>query len=285
MMVMPLDVLADRLTLSPPSVAALIELLERWEWVHDFYELVREFLPEHEREIMGLMPEEKVERFYHLFQERYFPLEESPFFDFEGFEYIVSSIPVPVMGIGYTEYHEWEEDMRVSFVLLLSLVVYPWYGSETEGRGFKVSLLEEVANKLGKEIVDRIPVEGWTPEELHELLDNTRFEGVACFGDYIGHATETYFMDADREDYIDEIPWSRENVDTLTEEWQTARVLMDKIEHMYDWIEDNPQANFGEIVDFLANRVPKEQLPLPEPKTLMDIFQDEEADEDALLRL
>ena len=69
----------------------------------------------------------------------------------------------------------------------------------------------------------------------------------------------------------------------LTEEWKTARVLMDKISHMYDWIEDNPQANFGEIVGFLTgnneNQVPKEQLPLPldevKPKPLMEVFSQE----------
>ena len=282
-MVMPLSVLAERLQVAPPSIAALIELLENSEWVHDFLELVREFLPEHEREIMVLNLEGRMERFYHLFQERYFPLAETPFMDFEGYEYVTRSIPTVVLGIGYTQYHDEWQDMRDSFVLLLSLVAYPWYDRDQEAAGFKVSLLEEVANKVGKEIADRIPVEGWETKELHRLLDNTRFEGVACFADYVSHDTDTYFMDADQEDNYEEIWWSRENVDALTQEWQKARVLIDKLNHIYDWIEDNPQANFGEIVVFLTgnseNRIPKEQLPLPleekKPKTLMEVFSQE----------
>jgi len=198
-MVMPLDVLAERITPAPPSIAALIDAFESGEWVHDFLELVREFLPEHEREIMARGLEGRMERFYRLFQERYFPLEEMPFMDSEGYEYVTRVIPVPVMGVGYEEYHEWQ-NTRDGFILLLSLVVYPWYDKDQEAAGFKVSLLEEVANKVGKEIADRIPVEGWEPEELHRLLDNTRFEEIACFADYICHDTDTYFMDVDRED-------------------------------------------------------------------------------------
>ena len=67
---MPLTVLADRLTLGPPSIGVLIDLLEQSEYVQEFLELVREYLPEHEKEIMLEDHDDRAYRFCQLFSAR-----------------------------------------------------------------------------------------------------------------------------------------------------------------------------------------------------------------------
>ncbi|KKL91646.1 hypothetical protein LCGC14_1892550 [marine sediment metagenome] len=50
---MPLTVLARRLTLEPPSIETLVGLIAQSEAWIEFLGLIREYLPEHEREIMA----------------------------------------------------------------------------------------------------------------------------------------------------------------------------------------------------------------------------------------
>ena len=47
----PLNVLARALVLAPPSIRAITEHFQDIELIGEFWELIQEYLPEHEREL------------------------------------------------------------------------------------------------------------------------------------------------------------------------------------------------------------------------------------------
>lgn len=282
----PLTALADRLTLGPPSIGALLDLLEQSEYLQAFVELVREYLPENEKEIMLGVHDERVYRFVQLFSARYFELDydmidggDDPMAE------LTWVIPVWPQGLGWEEYHEFD-NMPDPMKLMLSLMENPWVDFGGDEKDARIALIEEAANLVGKEIAGKIPAEGWNPGELHRRLDGTKYEPVAAFADAVWHDTGLALLDNDREC---ELPrWDRETVDALIEQASKLRKFWEDLNHFEDWLLDSPQANFAELLDFLLGketfRVPKEQLPLPlvnpleqqEPKTLMEIFSEED---------
>lgn len=284
----PLQVLADRLIVGPPSIAALIDLLDEGEYIQEFVELVREYLPEHEREIMVGVLGDRANRFCQLFGEKYFELD-SDMLDIgeEAIAMLVHEIPVRLMGLGYEDYHEFES-MADGMVLMLALVANPWIEPEEDEEAARIPLLERVAELVGKEIAELIPKEGWDLKELHRRLDDTQYAPVAAFADWVWQSTGLALLDNCYEQMGCgwggvNIPWDRETVDGLTEEWPKIRQFWDSVNHIEDWLRDKHQANYGELVDFLLGKerpkIPKEQLPLPlddmKPKTLMEIFGNE----------
>jgi len=283
---MPLTVLADRLTLGPPSIGALLDLFEQSEYLQAFVELVREYLPENEKEIMLGDHDDRAYRFCQLFGARYFELDTDMIDSGDDpMAELVCIIPVWPQGLGWEDYHEFD-NMPEPMKLMLSLIENPWVDFGGDEKDARIALIEEVAGLVGKEIAEHIPKEGWNPGELHRRLDGTKYEPVAAFADAVWHDTGLALLDNDREC---ELPgWERETVEALTEQAPKLRKFWDDISHLDDWLTDSPQANFGEMLDFLLGRepaeVPKEQLPLPlvnpleqqEPKTLMQIFSEED---------
>lgn len=287
--VMPLQVLADRLTVGPPSIAVLIDLLEQSEYVQEFLELVCEYLPEHEREIMVGALDDRAYRFCRRFEERYFPLD-SDMLDIgeDSIAMLVREVPVQLMGLGYEDYHEFES-MADGMVLMLALVANPWIEPEEEEEAARIPLLESVAKLVGKEIVELIPKEGWQLKELHDRLDGTQYAPVAAYADWVWQSTGLALLDNCYEQMGCgwggiQIPWASDVVEDLTEQWPKVGEFWDSVNHIENWLMDQPQANYGRLVDFLLGKerpkIPKEQLPLPlddvKPKTLMEIFGNEE---------
>ena len=296
--VWPLSILARRLLIGPPSLAHLLDLFANSEAVKAFVELVREFLPEQEAEIMAQDLDGRIQKFSDYFNQRYFPLADRAF-DELSLEEFVSFIPVDLMGFSYDDYHQFE-DFRPGYILLLSLAIYPYwdgYDSKEEMQacsrgllmkpvGGRVPIIEEAGRLVGAELAALIPPNGWNAEDLHKMTDGTNFEGCGEFADWICSCTECWQLDATYDGYEEEM-WKRDVVEGLTEQWPRVRQIQEKIMHLTDWLEDDPRTNFRELMTFLLSRkdmiVPKEQLPLPldekgqaKPKTLMEIFDQEE---------
>lgn len=284
----PLQVLAGRLIVGPPSIAALIDLLDEGEYIQEFVGMVREYLPEHEREIMVGAFHDRASRFCQLFGEKHFELEYDMLDGCEDpIAALVHEIPVRLMGLGYEDYHEF--DYRADgMILMLALVANPWIEPDEDEEAARIPLLEKVADLVGKEIAELIPKEGWNQKELHNRLDGTKYAPVAAYADWVWQSTGLALLDNCYEQMGCgwggvNIPWDRETVDGLTEEWPKVRQFWDSVNSFEDWLTDKLQANFGELVDFLLGKerpkIPKEQLPLPlddvKPKTLMEIFGNE----------
>lgn len=280
---LPLDVLAEKLTLGPPAIKTLLDLMDRSESVRLFLDLVREYLPEQEREIMLLDTFERMERFARLFGERYFPLADFGIDDDDPLAYLVHMIPVQLAGLSYEEYHDFE-GFRDGHLLLLSLVEYPYILMNVDSAiHARVPLLEAAIELIGKELGERIPPNGWTAKELHAACDDSPYAGAAVVADWVCGLTETWVLDTSYEEYSEE-PWSREVVDELTAQWPRVLKLSDQMSDMEGWLEGSLKERFEELLDHifdkLAHQVPKEQLPLQNgPKTLMEVFAEEEPEE------
>jgi len=119
----PLTLLADKLNAGPPLISEIINSLENIDTGKAFLELIKTFLPEHEEEIMMESRNKRVYRFGYLFGKQYYPL---PLNTECGTRNLLESMPVQLLGMSYSAYHELE--MRPGYLLLLSLVIYPYEG-------------------------------------------------------------------------------------------------------------------------------------------------------------
>jgi len=109
----------------------LSELLKSFtniDVLESFLGLIREYLPEHEEEILSEPGGGRVYKFCYLFGKRYFPLP--PYASDADYGQITSALPVEIMAMSYSAYHDL--DIRRGYLLLLSLVVYPYEGDERD---------------------------------------------------------------------------------------------------------------------------------------------------------
>jgi len=120
----PLSTLAKKLKVGPPLLEELLKCFTNIDDIQKFVAIIREFLPEHEADILTEPRFGRLYKFCYLFGKKYFPL---PIFtqeaELSGF---VASLPVEFMGMSYSSYHDL--GMRLGYALLLALVVYPYQG-------------------------------------------------------------------------------------------------------------------------------------------------------------
>ena len=254
-----LSLLADVLKAGPPILSEIVGCLEQIETVKEFRALVRMLLPEYESEIMSAPRNRRVYKFCYYFGQEYYPLPANT--DCPPADW-VSGMPVELMAMSYSAYHELA--MRPGYLLLLSLVVYPYEGDERDieedipGSGARVPLLDLVRRIVGEEIVNRIPRDGWIAEELHRMTDGTKYDGVGAFADWACSDTGCIVLDSSYEncDYEEgsgepTFLWTKHNVDILTEQWPRVQEIRGKIDHLVEWLEQDQIAHFREFLDFL----------------------------------
>ncbi|MBA7645115.1 hypothetical protein ES703_52868 [subsurface metagenome] len=122
-----LSVLAKELRVGPPVLSELAEAFADLDTIKEFLRLTRTFLPEHEKDILGEDRSRRVYRFAFLFGQHYFPL---PLNTDCGIRDLIGSMPVALMGMSYSAYHDL--GMRIGYLLLLSLVPYPYEGDDRD---------------------------------------------------------------------------------------------------------------------------------------------------------
>ena len=254
-----LSLLADMLKVGPPLLTEIMGCLEQIETVKEFRALVRMLLPEYESEIMSAPRNRRVYKFCYYFGQEYYPLPANT--DCHPADW-VNGMPVELMAMSYSAYHELQ--MRPGYILLLSLVIYPYEGDERDieeevpSNGARVPLLDLAQRIVGEEIVNRITRDGWTSEELHRMTDGTRFDGVGAFADWACSSTGCVVLDSSYEncDYEEgsgepTFLWTKHNVDILTSQWPRVQEIRGKIDHMVEWLEADPIGRFRELLDFL----------------------------------
>jgi len=271
--VFPLSIIAGKLQGGPPSLAYFVELIQQSEWFKDFLDLVREYLPEHEVDILAEDLDRRAFKFVNYFSQKYFPLRDDVFDERVSIADLIDSVPVQLMGFSYESYHGFM-DFRQGYILLLSLITCPWeedpYGDDIdEGEGARVPILQEVINIVGVGLVNLIQPNGWSPEELHELTDDTEFDGCGEFADWVYCGTGNVLLDTHGEysEMGQQIPWGREAVDDITNEWHYTCEFFDKVNRLALLLEQDPEGGFRRLLSLLLVNpdmiIPKEQLHLP----------------------
>ena len=275
--VFPLSILARKLIGGPPSLAYFVELLELGETVTGFRDLVREYLPEYEVNIMAEDLNRRAWRFSQLFSEKFFPLSDDAFSEDFTIGDLLSRIPVQPLGFSYESYHRFT-DFRGGYILALSLVECPWdedplgmdLEEELDGEpGGRVAILEWVGELVGEGLTRLIPKGGWSAKDLHSMTDGTEFDGLGVFADWVFCNTGCYYLDVQGEslEMGESIEWSPETVDEMTEDWGEACEILEKIHRVALLLEEDPESTFRKLLALLLNRqdliIPKEQMPLP----------------------
>jgi len=161
-----LSLLAQKLRVGPPMLSELLKAFTNFDTLDGFLRLIREFLPEHEEEILSEPGGRRVYRFCYLFGKKYFPL---PPYTFEA-EYgqIVGAMPIELLAMSYSAYHGL--DMRPGYLLLLSLVPYPYEGDDRDEEDDDVPFdpfdpMKRTALEAGLTEIAKVPVEEskWRP--------------------------------------------------------------------------------------------------------------------------
>ncbi len=266
--------LAEKLKIGPPLLSELMDICTDFKTIEDFLGLIRTFLPEHEKEILAERRTQRVYRFAYLFGERYFPL---PTFTHErSLEEFVGALPVELMGMSPSVYHNLE--MRPGYILLLSLVVFPYVGDERyieeeetdadDPIGARVPLLDMVQRIVGESLAQSIPRAGWTPARLHQMTDKTLYEGAGDFADWACSETGCVVLDSNygdcdyQEGYGEPVfQWTKRNVEILTGQWPKVKKIRETIDHIVEWLEADPTNNFGQLLKYLLSQdIPKEKI-------------------------
>ncbi len=265
--VYPLADLAQKLLVGPPSLVRLIDMLADSDSVADFLDIVREFVPHYEADIMAAVSDDyRIERFCHYFSNAYFPLDDGRFFEEYALADFTHCLPVQLMGWSSDDYDEFT-DNRAGFVLLLAMVESPYDSSMVDNQ--RVPILEKVKDLVGVNLMDKIPPAGWSLEDIHEKFDDSTYPGVIAFADWIHQNTGCWQLDANYSEYQEEM-WSRRVVDGLTEQWPLVVELQDKMFKTYLWLEEDLHLNFSKLMAIMTgdpevelNHVPKNQMKLP----------------------
>lgn len=252
-----LSALAQRmLSLGPPSISILIARLGEIEEYQDFINLVREFLPEREAEILrNITPTTQIAAFASYFEDRYFPLDEN--FRYaesgmvESYYELTRGIPIICRGVSYDDYHYISTDTRDGVQLSTLLIEDPYEGDA------HIALAEACSELVPVELIRLVPEGGLSPAEAHRFLDDTQYEGLALWADILCATTGNFFWDTDYEMLYSgwELPeWSQEVVASLTTEWQQSEVINEKVGNFFEWLEEDLEPRFRELLNFILER-------------------------------
>ena len=257
----------------PPSISGLLELLVDFEAYHDFLQLVEEYLPERLEEVKRLPnAAARIAFFANHFGDRYFPLAYSygDYIDPDvGYEDLLNVIPIPYSGIEWDDIHE-VEHWRNGYLLMGSLQVADQFGRFDEG--VATVWIEACEAHVGRQQLMRLPDDGWSNQELHQLLDGTDYEGAAVLADWMRNQTGNAFLDAHAEyPMIDD--WDRETVEVLTADWQKSEKLTAQMASLSDWLEENPMRNYTRMLDFILAR--EQELGLSQPIDEGTLFEED----------
>ena len=242
------------LSLGPPSLSILIARLSEMEEYDDFVNIVKEFLPEREEEILHeLTPAIQVAAFASYFEDRYFPLNDNlKLGEGESYYELTRSIPVIVKGLSYDDYQYIPSDWRPGFQLMTYLLEDPYEEGDAP-----IALAEACQEHVPVELLQRVPEGGLSLGEAHQLLDNTRYKALALWGDVMWFSTGNFFIDTDYEmlwggGYGPD--WDRETVENLTQQWQQSERIEQEVSDLADWLEEDLATRFEEILNFILER-------------------------------
>jgi len=259
MAIAALDQLSRKLVslASPPSLPDLETILCSAEDYRAFMRIVREFLPEIEDDVRRAgSPPDKMAVFATAFERRYFPLHPS-FQDgaAEAYDQLVRMIPVMVLSTDWDDYHTIAEDSWQAGLQLATYLLADPYGEVS--RGSRTPLAETCAHHVHRHLLRRVPEAGLGNEEVHKLLDGTKFEALATWSDMLGMCCGNAFTDNSAEQAFTPCPaldWTRENIDALTQQWLQAEVIQNKTNNLFAWIEEDPTGHLTELLDFIDDR-------------------------------
>ena len=154
----PLEILAGQLLgRGPPLINAILNLLVPEEGFTEFMELVNEYVPNHQADILvGADVSEHLTLFATHFRDPYFPLPylEDAYAN-EDYSYgdLLYGVPVYSMGLDYDDWHELAQQNSLGRRLCHCLIASPW---SYDGGGARLTLLQSCLDEIPRELLERI---------------------------------------------------------------------------------------------------------------------------------
>jgi hypothetical protein len=250
----PLEGLREKLrNARPPSISILLGVFRNVETYNDFVKLVREYLPEREKEILEKpTPHEQMACFASHFEDRYLPLHPSfkdGYCEDDYYE-LLREIPITVMGFSWEDYHELDS-ARLGAQLMSYLFESPMEGYDG---GERVALVDGFAPEYQRE-AQRVPSNGITLDAADRILKGKKWLGLRNWAQYINQSTGNWFLDTDQEMRYSGMQndWDKESVEAMSKEWLQAITFYDKMMDFAGWLEDGKEgpARFKQTIDFI----------------------------------
>lgn len=253
-----IEVLCNKLRCAGvPSLVMLKVLLDEQDNYVEFINLVREYLPEREHEILAeTTPARQVGAFYSHFQDRYFELHdgilemmldgEASYRDFTQY------IPVIPQGMDSYTYVDIPSNCRLGTQLTTYLVKTPDYIDT-----IKTALADACRQSISVETLMRVPEDGYAYGMLAKITEGTGYEMVGKWARYLNSDMDNFFLDTDEETCYSgygEIAWERGMVEHLTEAWAVAVAFHAHMHEFWVWLEEDPEIRFKEIIDFIEEK-------------------------------
>ena len=258
----PLEGLREKLrNARPPSISILLGVFRNVETYNDFVKLVREYLPEREKEILEKpTPHEQMACFASHFEDRYLPLHPS-FRDEmceDDYYELLREIPVIVMGFGWEDYHELD-NARLGVQLMSYLLEPPFEDSDQAGE--RVALFDGFSPEYQRE-AQRAPASGVTLNNADHIFKGKKWAGLRNWAKYINMDTGNWFLDNDDEMRYSGMQndWDKETVEAMSKEWLQAQAFYDKMMEFAGWLEDEKEgtARFKQTIDFILAHLEEE---------------------------
>lgn len=247
-----MDQIQEKLRPGIPSILGLINFIgsNDLEYLSRFRALVEEFIPEYREDVMSFSDNnEKVGRFFYLFSEKYFELDEDLLQSaFENEESVmgemVNCMQFGLFGFSTNDYHEFT-NLDQGRQILLSIVDY----QEVENDS-RIPILMKMRNIFEEYVTAKIPERPWERAEIHQMVDGTEYAGLGDFADFINSMTGCRQLDFNWEDYAYEYTdWEMELIAELTKESVKMVEIMDKISALETRI--TKRGEFEKLLDFL----------------------------------
>ena len=271
----------------PPKISAAVRKLRGWEDAEErawFEALLQQTVPERAWEILQLDNEwEQVLSFAARFSVDHFPLcegyldmqadwlqdwrREEPEYDYferSPYNLIKEGIPFQLMGFSWEEQHEMWDQHRHGMCALALLAAMPAHGefAAREFRGMREAWLESASDVIPAETLKRLPEGGIPLELLEEAVRNTPLEAAPLAGRWVHGRTETFFLDeCFPEEYTGGYsdPWDVDIIEYARQEWSKAKAILDRIEWLSAWLDERLPERFGQMLDFILERL--ERIP------------------------
>jgi hypothetical protein len=279
-----LDLVASRLLAgAPPHLDTLCRILEGYQAVKGFRDLVQRYLPEDAKAVFAMDSlGDQVSEFCQRFSSRYFPIQDlGDWFPEEDegdvMDSLLAGIPIHVYGTDAEDLHqmaEWDLGRQ-----LLALLCRNPVDDEEETPGVWLSLLDALNNTLPAELIARVPAGGYPQADLHQMLDGTRFRALAIFADWLNSDTGNLLLDVSEGEIFEQFggyaDWSDAEVHGTMQVWGEARAALDAMKALQEWLEEEPGARLQEVLDFIDMRKRESPLPRQLPLPLLEVFRTE----------
>ncbi|MGD9889891.1 MAG: hypothetical protein AB7R89_01260 [Dehalococcoidia bacterium] len=253
-MIASLRALGEVLRRLPVRPTAVTDLLRDQTAALALRDLVRDLFPDAEAAILaarsdGMSREQaRVWTFLRHVEQHLFPV-----YELDEYEQVLCGIPFIRHGWSLDRFHDL--DLAPGELLLFALCAQPF----AAGFDSRVPLLDAAAAHVPRQLVAEIPADGFTPAELHAQLDDTPYAATAAFADWLWGATGTAFLDLDDEVEVSDADWTRETVALLAAQWEQARAILDRIDALARWLEDDPLTHFSRLLDAALGRDPHQE--------------------------